>query len=159
MHPHAALIQRFYQAFQRQDAEAMAACYHPDVVFDDPVFIGLRGHEAGDMWRMLCSRAKQFSLQFDEVVADDHGGSAHWIARYEFRQTGHMVVNDIRASFEFRDGLIVRHRDVFDLWRWSRMALGGKGVLLGWLPPVQGAIRKQALAGLAAYQRKRATSA
>ena len=55
--PNAALIQRFYEAFQRSDAEAMAACYAPDVEFSDPVFGVLRGREAGDMWRMLISRA------------------------------------------------------------------------------------------------------
>ncbi|QDQ28584.1 nuclear transport factor 2 family protein [Chitinimonas arctica] len=154
MHPNAQLIERFYQAFQQLDGAAMAACYHPEVVFDDPVFIGLRGEEAGDMWKMLCARAKRFSLEFDEVRADEQGGSAHWVATYEFSKTGNMVVNDIRATFEFRDGKIVRHRDVFDLWRWSRQALGLKGVLLGWLPPVQASIRKQARASLEAYRRR-----
>ena len=38
-----ALITRFYQAFQRLDAEAMVACYSPDVVFSDPAFGTLRG--------------------------------------------------------------------------------------------------------------------
>ena len=33
-----ALITRFYQAFQRLDAEAMVACYSDDIVFSDPVF-------------------------------------------------------------------------------------------------------------------------
>lgn len=28
-HPNAELIERFYQAFQRLDGEAMAACYAP----------------------------------------------------------------------------------------------------------------------------------
>jgi len=44
--PHAALVQRFYAAFDARDAEAMAACYHPDVVFSDPVFGELRGERA-----------------------------------------------------------------------------------------------------------------
>ena len=35
---HNALITRFYQAFQRLDAEAMSACYTDDVVFSDPAF-------------------------------------------------------------------------------------------------------------------------
>ena len=56
-HPNAELITRFYQAFQRLDAEAMVACYSPDVHFSDPVFTDLNGQEAGDMWRMLASRA------------------------------------------------------------------------------------------------------
>jgi ketosteroid isomerase-like protein len=63
----AELINGFYRAFQRQDAEAMAACYAPDVQFSDPVFIDLNGREAADMWRMLCSRAQDFSLSFSAV--------------------------------------------------------------------------------------------
>lgn len=148
----AELISRFYQAFQRQDAEAMAACYAPDVQFSDAVFVGLKGREAGDMWRMLCSRAKDFSLSFTEVQADEQHGSARWTAQYTFSATGRTVVNEIRAEFVFKDGLIIEHRDHFDLWRWSRQALGLKGLLLGWLPSVQAAIRRQARQGLSGFQ-------
>ena len=52
MHPHAALIERFYTAFQAKDAEAMARCYAPDARFSDPVFTDLQGPLPGDMWRM-----------------------------------------------------------------------------------------------------------
>jgi hypothetical protein len=44
---HNALITRFYQAFQRLDAEAMSACYTDDVVFSDPAFGELRGRDQG----------------------------------------------------------------------------------------------------------------
>jgi ketosteroid isomerase-like protein len=148
----AALISRFYEAFNRLDAEAMAACYAEDVLFSDPVFGELRGRQAGDMWRMLTSRAKEFSIRFDSVRADDHSGRAHWMATYLFSQTGRTVVNDIQARFVFRDGKIAEHHDHFDLWRWSRQALGTKGLLLGWTPFVQQAIRAQAHKGLKAFQ-------
>ncbi|MBF3199877.1 nuclear transport factor 2 family protein, partial [Pseudomonas aeruginosa] len=52
-HPNAELIERFYQAFQRLDGEAMAACYAPQATFHDPAFGELRGREVGDMWRLL----------------------------------------------------------------------------------------------------------
>ena len=151
-HANVELIHTFYQAFQRLDAEAMVACYSADVRFSDPVFVGLQGLEAGDMWRMLCTRAADFSLSYGEVEADDRRGSAQWVARYTFSQTGRTVVNVIRAEFVFGNGRIVEHRDHFDLWRWSRQALGLKGWLLGWLPAVQGAIRAQARRGLAGFQ-------
>jgi ketosteroid isomerase-like protein len=151
-HPNAELITRFYQAFQRQDAEAMAACYADDVQFSDPVFPNLKGAEAGDMWRMLTSRAQNFSLDYSDVQADEHIGSAKWVATYLFSGTGRMVVNRIQANFVFRDGKIVEHHDHFDLWKWSAQALGAKGALLGWTPLVQGAIRKQAGKGLAAFR-------
>ncbi|MBT8768175.1 nuclear transport factor 2 family protein [Metapseudomonas boanensis] len=151
-HPNAELITRFYQAFQRLDAETMAACYSPDVRFSDPVFPDLRGEEAADMWRMLASRAQQFSLTFDGVEADDRLGRGRWVATYLFSQTGRMVVNRIEARFRFEDGRITEHRDSFDVWRWARQALGAKGLLLGWLPAVQGKVRQQAARGLAAYR-------
>jgi ketosteroid isomerase-like protein len=154
-HPNAELITRFYQAFQQLDAETMASCYAADVQFSDPVFTDLRGADAGDMWRMLCAKAQGFSLIFDDVVADDHSGKARWVATYTFSQTGNQVVNHIQADFTFRDGKIVTHRDQFDLWRWARQALGGKGLLLGWAPFVQNAIRQQAAKGLAAFQKNR----
>ncbi|MGL4317166.1 MAG: nuclear transport factor 2 family protein [Pseudomonas sp.] len=152
-HPNAELITRFYHAFQQLDAEAMAACYAENVQFSDPVFPDLRGRDAGDMWRMLAARAQNFSLTFDAVQADDEQGSAHWVATYLFSQTGNTVVNRIQANFRFVDGKIVEHHDHFDLWRWARQALGAKGLLLGWAPPVQHAIRQQAARGLAAFQR------
>ncbi|MBF8754810.1 nuclear transport factor 2 family protein [Pseudomonas guariconensis] len=146
------LVTRFYQAFQRLDAEAMVACYSDDITFSDPVFGTLRGRDVGDMWRMLTTRAKDFSLTFDNVHANQDGGSAHWVARYLFSQTGRSVVNDIQARFVIRDGLICQHDDSFDLWRWSRQALGLPGLLLGWSPQLQNKVRQQAFKGLRAYQ-------
>ena len=152
MHQNASLIEHFYSSFQHTDAEAMAACYAPEVHFSDAVFPDLHGAEVGDMWRMLASRAKNFSLVFDGVKADERTGEAHWVATYTFTQTGRTVVNDIRARFEFKDGKIVRHIDSFDLWRWSRQALGLKGLLLGWTPLVRKAVQRQAAKGLTQFR-------
>ena len=30
------------------------------------------------------------------------------------------------------DGKIIKHTDIFDLWEWSKQALGVSGYLLGW---------------------------
>jgi ketosteroid isomerase-like protein len=142
------LIERFYAAFAERDGAAMAACYAPDVTFSDPVFTDLRGEEAGAMWRMLTARAMDLQVELREHEADDERGSAHWVARYTFTQTGRPVVNDVRASFRFRDGLIAEHRDRFDFHRWSRQALGPSGLLLGWTPLLRAAVRRRARAGL-----------
>jgi hypothetical protein len=65
-------------------------------------------------------------------------------------------VNDIDATFRFDDaGLIADHRDSFDLWKWTRMALGPMGVALGWSPIVQGKVRSEAAAGLAQFRSAR----
>lgn len=155
MHPNAELVTRFYEAFAKLDAEGMVACYHPEVVFSDAVFVDLRGFRAGAMWRMLCERAKGFELTFRDVRADDDTGAAHWDARYTFSATGRSVHNQIDAAFRFREGKIVDHRDTFDLWRWTRQALGVPGVLLGWAPFFQRTVRAKARAGLDDYVAKR----
>jgi ketosteroid isomerase-like protein len=155
--PNAALIQRFYEAFQHSDAEAMAACYAPDIEFSDPVFGVLRGREAGDMWRMLLARAAEFSLAFDNIKSVGQTATANCVATYRFSQTGRLVVNRINSRFVIRDGLIIEHHDSFDLWTWSRQALGFKGLLLGWTSFVQNRIRAQAANGLRAYRQQQKT--
>ena len=145
------IIESFYRAFQRRDAEGMAALYREDVRFSDPAFGPLVGEHARNMWRMLAERAADLELEFSNVTDT----TAHWEARYTFSQTGRKVHNIIDARFEFKDGKIARHDDVFDFWRWSRQALGVPGLILGWSPMLQNAVRKKALAGLAAFEQKR----
>lgn len=154
----AALLTRFYRGFTARDAEAMAACYAPDVEFSDPVFVGLRGPQAGAMWRMLCARATDLRVEFHEPVVTGDGGSVHWEAWYTYSATGRSVHNVIEGRFVLRNGLIAVHHDRFDLYRWSRQALGLKGILLGWAPPVQGAIRRQARTALDRFMAREATS-
>lgn len=156
MHPNARVIETFYTSFQRRDIEGLVACYHPDVVFNDPVFRDLRGDRARGMWRMLGARASSLEITFRDVSADDERGRAHWEAIYPYGPAQRRVHNVIDASFRFRDGKIIEHTDVFDLHRWAGMALGLPGKLLGWLPPMQRAIRRKAGAQLDRFLERRA---
>jgi ketosteroid isomerase-like protein len=139
-----ALIEGFYDAFDKRDGDRMAACYAPDARFSDPVFPDLHGEEPGAMWRMLTGQANDLRVELLEHDADAERGSARWRARYTFSKTDRQVVNDVRATFRFEDGLIAEHDDDFSFYRWSRQALGPPGLLLGWTPIVKGATRKQA---------------
>ena len=131
-----ALIEEFYQAFDQLNAEAMVACYHPEVCFEDPAFGILKGNRAGNMWRMLCEsqKGKEFSVSVFDIEADEQRGKARWEAHYNFSRTGRKVHNIIYAEFRFQEGKIIDHRDRFDLYRWSKQALGTSGLLLGWTP-------------------------
>jgi uncharacterized protein len=151
MHPNEELIETFYKSFQKLDAEAMVRCYHERVRFSDPVFPNLTQQEAGAMWRMLCKQAKNFELTFGDVEANDRTGKAHWEASYDFSATGRRVHNKIDARFEFQDGKIVKHTDSFNFWKWSRMALGPAGLVLGWTPLVRKKVQSQAAARLAKF--------
>jgi limonene-1,2-epoxide hydrolase len=151
MHTNEELIENFYTSFQKLDAEAMVRCYHPDIRFSDPVFPALSGPEVGHMWRMLCSQAKNFELTFADVQANDQTGRASWGASYDFSATGQRVHNNIAAEFEFQDGKIIKHTDAFDFWKWSSMALGPVGFLLGWTPMLRRKVQKQASERLAKF--------
>lgn len=140
MHPHEELITRFYDAFGRLDAEGMVACYAPDVTFQDPAFGVLRGDEARSMWRMLAGGSSGLEITTRDLSANDAEGRIHWTAKYTF-STGRPVVNEIDAAFTFENGLIKTHRDRFDMWKWSRQALGPAGLAFGWAPFFQAKVR------------------
>lgn len=143
-------IETFYTAFARLDGAAMAACYAEDARFDDEAFSLAGRREIGGMWSMLCEAVTAkgrdvWRLDVSEVTDK----SAHWEAHYRFSATGRMVHNIIEARFEFdAAGLITRHRDSFDFWRWARQALGAPGMLLGWSPFLRGKVRAQAASNL-----------
>ena len=148
MNANSTLITTFYTAFQQRDYAGMIACYHPDIHFSDPVFTNLQGKRAGAMWHMLCERGTDLQITFNDVQADDTQGQAHWEATCSFGKNGRLVHNIIDTAFTFQDGKIIRHQDNFDLWKWTRMALGTKGVLAGWSGVVQGKVRETAVGGL-----------
>jgi len=128
------LIEEFYIAFQAKDAERMIACYHDEIVFKDPAFGTLKGERAKNMWRMLLKNDTGLKLEFSNVEAGEQTGKAHWEANYIFSQTGRTVLNKIDATFEFKDGKIVKHTDEFNLHTWAKQALGFKGALFGGMP-------------------------
>jgi len=148
-----ATIDRLYAALNARDGEAMAACYTPDATFEDPAFGRLTDGGGQAMWRMLTSRPESdLVVNLAERDADEHSGSAHWIADYTFPDTGNKVHNDVRASFKFADGLISEHVDVFDLRAWAAQALGTKGRILGFTPFLAPAIRRTTGGRLAAFR-------
>jgi ketosteroid isomerase-like protein len=144
------VIESFYSGFAERDADRMEACYHPEVRFSDPVFTDLRGVDVMRMWKMLLSRSDDLEIVLGERSAEGDTGSAHWTANYTFSRTGRRVVNEIDAHFAFSEGLIIRHEDSFDFWKWSRMALGAPGYLLGWSPILKKKVRAQSAEMLAA---------
>lgn len=142
-------MRALYRALAARDGEAMAACYTVDATFEDPVFGELRGADVGAMWRLLCRSARGLEVRLVDVHAAGDSVRARVEASYDFSRAHRRVHNVIDARFALRDGLITRHEDVFDLWRWSRMALGPTGLLLGWTPFVKRRVREDALRRLA----------
>jgi SnoaL-like domain len=146
-----ATLERLYDGFGRCDGATMASCYAKDAHFADPVYPSLRGPQVGAMWRMLTGRAQDLTVQVRSLTADEHTGSATWLASYSFGPDRRPVTNLVKSTFVFTEGLIADERDAFDFHVWSAMALGGKGRLLGWTPLVRSAVRRRAAEQLSEF--------
>jgi ketosteroid isomerase-like protein len=149
-----ATIRRFYTAFSKLDYETMNSCLTEDIVFYDPAFGLLQREDVPAMWEMLCKRAKEFSLEFSVVTAEEEYCTAKWTATYLFSKTGRRVVNHIKAHLKFRDGKICEHTDEFSLYRWSKQAFGWKGMLLGATSLFKNKIRKASREGLQQFLKR-----
>ena len=153
MNPNVNLIAKFYTAFSNGDAKTMSECYHPKIHFVDPAFGLLKEEQVSNMWEMLILKSKgNIKIEFSNITANDFDGSANWTATYNFSKTNRKVVNKIVAQFVFQDGLIIKHIDNFDVWKWSQQAFGFTGYLLGWTGFFQKKINEQALLSLKKFE-------
>lgn len=156
MNANETLITKFYTAFANGDAKTMSQCYHPKVHFIDPAFGLLKEEQVSKMWEMLLLKSKgNLKIEFSNVTANESTGSANWIATYNFSKTNRKVINKIHADFVFQDGLIIKHTDGFDVWKWSKQAFGSIGYLLGWTGFFQKKIQAQALLSLQKFQERK----
>jgi ketosteroid isomerase-like protein len=153
---HKELLQKFYNSFSTGNAQAMMDCYHDNITFQDPAFGILKGDRAKFMWEMLLSK-KDSDLKIDYKIlkTDDNYGKVNWTARYNYGPKKRKVVNKVTANFEFKDGKIIKHTDDFNLWTWSKQALGTSGYLLGWSPYMRDQIQKKTGKLLSSYIEKR----
>lgn len=141
-------IIRFYSFLQTLNYREIQRAYHADAEFSDPIFSTLNSDQVKAMWQMLLTGSKDLQVTFSNVHATQTTGECRWEAWYTFSRTGRQVHNIINSSFEFKDDKIYRQRDSFNLWRWSRYALGPTGLLFGWTPWIQDKVKKAARQGL-----------
>ena len=148
------VVEHFYSCFQKLDWKGMQDCYGGDVIFYDPVFQNLDGDEVRAMWKMLCLQARDLRIEYSSITLDEDYGTCKWEARYTFSKTGRKVHNRVKAHFKFSNGKIVEHMDAFDIYRWSRQALGIKGFLFGWASAFKNTISRNARAGLKRFMER-----
>jgi hypothetical protein len=148
------IITKFYDALAAGNTSKMLECYHPTVKFRDPIFGSLNANEVSKMWEMLIIRSSgNLKIKLSDVKSNEYNGTALWVASYNFSKNKRPVVNRISAQFYFQDGLIIRHTDDFDIWKWSKQALGLTGYLFGWTGFMQNKIHTNAILSLRKYQK------
>lgn len=152
--PHS-IIEQFYTAFQRQDAKTMGSLYADHATFQDPGFGLLSAKEVIAMWKMLVkSGGSDLKIAFEIIKENERSGEAIWKADYVFGKDRRPIHNVIHSKFEFDNGKIAKQVDRFNFWKWTRMALGTTGLLLGWSPLLKNKVRIQALRRLTKFRQE-----
>lgn len=146
-------ITSLYNALENKNSKVVCDSYHSDIVFRDPIFGRLIGRDVCQMWKMLMDKSNgNLKIELSDVKADDFLGSARWKATYNLGKSNRKVVNVIRAEFRFKDGLIIKHTDDFDIWKWSKQALGITGFLFGWTGYMHRKIQEKAIQALKKFK-------
>lgn len=152
------LITKFYTCFQKKDYKGMQECYADNATFSDAVFVNLNAAQVKAMWEMLCKRGTDLTLTFNNVKSTGKEAKAEWEAHYTFSASKRKVVNRIKADFIIENGKIVKHVDDFDLYKWSKQALGFPAVVLGRTTFFKKKLRAKAMQGLADFMSKKDNS-
>jgi hypothetical protein len=96
------------------------------------------------MWHMLLSKKGAApTINYTVLHETDSQGTVQWIASYHYGVKKRPVVNKVTATFVLLNGKILQHTDHFDLWNWSKQALGISGYLLGWSDFFKSKIQKK----------------
>jgi len=101
------LLDTFYIAFSKANAEKMVSCYHEEIIFQDPAFGTLHGIQAKNMWRMLLGRNSEIKISYQIISCDEATGKVDWVAHYAFGPNKRAVTNKVQGNFEFKDGKII----------------------------------------------------
>ena len=95
------------------------------------------------MWEMLLSKKSSTTkISFSGIETSENKGNVNWVANYVYGKEKRKVTNKVSANFKFKDGKIIEHIDTFNVWLWSKQALGTIGFLLGWTPFMKHKIQK-----------------
>lgn len=130
------LVQRYYDAFNRGDWEAMLDCLDDEVAHD----LNQGGREVGrDAFRAFLQRMdRSYVERLEDVVVmaapDGRRVAAEYVVHGEYRQTdaglpqaqGQRYVLPGGAFFEIRDGRIARVTNYYNLQEWLRQVGAGK---------------------------------
>ena len=125
------VLNEFFIAFTNHDVETMLSYYHKDIIYDDIGFGKQKGENAKAVWYFLLGKVdKNAVITFSNIQITKNKGQVNWTTKYTFGKR--KIINQVTATFHFKDGKIIYHKDDYSLWKWSQQAFGIVGYLIGW---------------------------
>ena len=114
------IVHDFGAAFNRQDVDALVACFTPGGSYVDTFFGPHAGHaELRAMFQRMFREGKDYRWTMDVVVETPARAAAEWSFSYVVsdavpRSAGRSVRFQGMSLFELADGKIVAYREYFD---------------------------------------------
>ena len=114
------IVRDFERAFNRQDLDALVACFTPTGSYRDTFFGQHVGHAAlRAMFERMFHEGREYAWTMDAVVEDDRRAAAEWTFGYVVssavpRSAGRKVRFHGMSLFELAGGKIVAYREYFD---------------------------------------------
>ena len=122
----------FYNSLNAENLASLAQVYHPDVVFSDPVH-RVHGLPAlHDYFAHAYARLTESHFHVQSMAASGHTGFVSWQMRIRHPAIGQGKEILVDGCSELRwqeDGLIIAHRDYYDLTQMVYQHLP----VIGWL--------------------------
>ncbi|HSE04508.1 MAG TPA: nuclear transport factor 2 family protein [Methylomirabilota bacterium] len=115
------IVREFERAFNRQDVEALVACFTPDGSYHDTFFGGHVGAEPlRAMFTRMFREGREYAWAMETVVETEERAAAEWSFAYVVteaipRSAGRPVRFRGMSIFEKRGGRIAAYRESFDL--------------------------------------------
>ena len=114
------VVREFERAFNRQDVEALVACFTPDGTYHDTFFGGHAGSAAlRAMFERMFREGRDYRWTMESVVETDAAAASEWTFSYVVseavpRSTGRKIRFTGMSVFELEHGRIARYREYFD---------------------------------------------
>lgn len=113
------IVRDFEKAFNRQDVDALVACFTHGASYTDTFFGAHTGPALRPMFERMFREGRDYSWVMDTVVETPATAAAEWTFGYVVtdaipRSAGRRVRFSGMSIFELQDGRIARYREYFD---------------------------------------------
>ena len=113
------IVREFERAFNRQDVEALLACFTPGATYTDMFFGPHTGPALRGMFERMFHEGKDYAWKMDTVVESGSTAAAEWTFGYVVtdaipRSAGRRVGFRGMSVFELEGGKIARYREYFN---------------------------------------------
>jgi steroid delta-isomerase-like uncharacterized protein len=114
------IVQAFADAFNRQDVDALLACFTPTATYRDTFYGEHGGHAAlRAMFERMFREGREYRWSMDRIVEAPGRAAAEWTFGYVVteavpRSAGRHIRFRGMSLFELDDGRVTAYREYFD---------------------------------------------